>query len=244
MDAKLVGGSAWNVPVKGALVNIDEADVHAVLRSTGSLIKTLAIGGGIIIAAGLLSKIFSNSYGGGNGGYVPHIPRSSSLNGIECSLGGVTKIEFLRDNFYGVVLNEKIDFSLRGGNDVLNVPLDHINKIISYPHKKLLRITTVDGSEYLNASIKTNEIKLVTSVGIQSLPLLVKNTLPPITFLGFKLRPEVKVIRNREYIIRGVNYLEVKSIKKRLNWALSNNKKDIIDKIGTDVFSKYFTQDF
>lgn len=239
MDTKIIGGKIGRLPIYGAVTDLKTEEFEKVFHATGSLIKKLAIAGGIALGLALLLNRESDNSGVVVDKPDPSIPFSSSM----VSYHGP------RRNFHGFVLNEDIKFTCEG--DEIVVPINLLKSF--YFNSKMglyslegppgvIRIEMIDGGTYElprpefyeEKSQKDNltKLKFITMAGLQTISF---DNIKAISDDGLTCYQD-----HFELKIFAMQRRDVIKFRQNLKKALSYNLNNIIQALGKEIFEKYF----
>jgi len=172
-DVKALIGSAWGVPVRGAIVNLTSADVNSILLAASGLAKALFLLGGGAIALALAAV-----------GTFAHLPPKrdelpwGTLAKVETWFGCTPGLFGDSRRFQGVCLTKEIRFT--SDNHILTVPVDYIKDYHSSPEghgfsrKRTsirLDLTLFDESKYTGILLSPTAFEFLTLLGKQTVPL-------------------------------------------------------------------------
>ena len=174
-DIKALMGSAWGVPVRGAIVNLTSADVNSILSAASGLAKGLfLIGGGAIALALAAVGLFALLPPKRDELPWGTLAKVETWSGWNPGLFGGRK--FTR-RFQGVCLTKEIRFS--SDNHIFTVPVDYIKDYHSSAevHGVFRKRTSIsldlelfDGSEYTGTLLSPTAFEFLTPLGKQSVP--------------------------------------------------------------------------
>jgi len=235
VDGKLVHGSALGIPVRGAIIDFNDADAATAINAASGLVKTLFTVGAIALAisaiAGPLSepsKAISSKDDKEDDKQQNH--RSSIASMCRVKTIGTLDCSFNRD-FNGVLIEDTIEILVDGNR--IPVQSAHIQKIVNpaymispmrwlYKNRDMngkrernLNMILVDGSRYSNFS-SDKEYRFISLSGIQT----------------------IKTEDIAE--IKGYTPQDLKQFKEKMAYALDNNLDAIVKAVGKDTFDKYF----
>jgi hypothetical protein len=153
MDATFAGGSAWGVPVAGAIVTVTAADVAAVLSAASGLaVATLSVGA-LGLGLGLV------------GTYLSRNIRDDAL-----PLNVLSRIHTDARDFRGVC--SSTEFNIRSDGNKLSIPIQYVHRI-RYHNGFISNSETVvelmDGSRY--RIDQSEPLEFLTLIGVQRVPL-------------------------------------------------------------------------
>ncbi len=239
MDAKFVRGSFADVPIRGAVVDINSADTTALVTATTRLAKTLFIGAGVAVGVGvgmaLLAALLSSR------------EELTEVNDEECKeptlpLGSgpvYIKVGHTR-SFWGIILDDKLEFVC--DEQFLKVPFEHVRQLNNRHRRRgkggdVMGVTLIEGSRYPRVGIQTPTVMRVATLGgIQNIPLVPKR-IPTNGFLDDLLtfQPQLPSMQFRPPKIQ-----DLEALREQLTYALSNNKAAIEKLLGPNVLQEFF----
>lgn len=157
MEAKILRGKAFGVPLGGTMVSMDSADITTLLSAASGLAKSLFsfAGKGLLLAMGL-------------GGLYLALRSNKEEEGMRLDI--MSKVETSSRSFYGICINEELIITCAG--EKLTIPTEYIKKII-YPDSRYgtLYVNLFDGSVYkLDFNRKgTSSLDFLTIIGKQNI---------------------------------------------------------------------------
>jgi hypothetical protein len=174
-DVKALIGSAWGVPVRGAIVNLTSADVNSILSAASGLAKGLfLLGGGAIALALAAVGLFALLPPKREALPWGTLAKIETWSGWNPGLFGGRK--FTR-RFQGVCLTKEIRFS--SDNHVFTVPVDYIEDYHSSTeaHGFFKKRTSIrldlelfDKSKYVGTLLSPTAFEFLTPLGKQTVP--------------------------------------------------------------------------
>jgi len=147
MDAKIVRGNAFGVPVNGSIVSLNNSDVANIVTAASGLAKTLFfVAGGVALATGLAGS---------------YLPLKSNKEHKGMRLDVMSKVVTSKRIVFGSCIDENIKVNC--DNEDLEIPIGYIKYIGRREHS--IGVLLFDGSVYQIS----NEPKLnfLTVVGKQ-----------------------------------------------------------------------------
>jgi len=148
-DVKALVGSAWNVPVRGAFVNLTSADVNSVLGAASGLAKGLfLVGAGLALAAVGLFALLR--------------PKREDL-----PWDTLADVNTGSRHFRGVCLTKEI--KLNCDSHIFTIPVDYITDYDkNFFNNSWTSLTLVDESKYNGVILSPTAFEFLTPLGKQS----------------------------------------------------------------------------
>jgi hypothetical protein len=211
MDAKIIGGKAFGIPAGGTIINLNSADITAILSSAAGLAKSLFsfAGKGLLLSAGLVGL---------------YLALSSNKEYKGMRLGVMSKIDTGSRKFYGICVDEML--TAYCGGEKLLIPTEYINYIARktfFFRDSELEIVLFDGSIYKWTGGGETSLSFLTTVGKQSITMG-----QHYSNLGSYGCISGGTVQERDSLITGLNnFLEEKD-------------ESIVNLMGKEKFEKFF----
>lgn len=244
MDAKGIIGTVGSLPVKGAMINLNNADVEAIVGGTSAILKTVAMGGGVMLAAGILAALIENA----------RLREKSRI-----SIGALAEIKTEKKDFFGLCLDPYITFQCEGQEH--KVELDLVSKIEMKDHDlpafnffarrkghvSAYEIKMVDGSIYKEAILNTAHLNFLSVAGRQKIAMPSRVVRYEERLRGLLRDKRIVLVdtlpgeKIYEYTsMKGVVWEDVDSLRERLKFTMERDRQAVIKTVGEDLINRYF----
>jgi hypothetical protein len=212
MEVNALAGSAWGVPVRGAVVSLADADVSSILTASAGLAKGLFFAGSALAVAAV--SLFAKLQ-----------PKVDAL-----SWGTLAKVQTWDDyqrhytrQFRGVCLTREIRIISASHN--FDIPVEYIKDyhplvrtegFFSSRTKVYVSVTLFDGSSYNGVLLGPDQFEFLTPLGKQFVPVSVNHS------------------------ISGCTVTEAKLLRTNMETFLKNEARTAESLLGAEQFQRFF----
>jgi hypothetical protein len=251
MKAQVVRGNVAGIPYGNTVVNIDSADVTALLGAATGLVKVVAgaaiVGAGIAAGIGFVGALLSAIQPALNtsnklakpAGPDPELPLGSAPCWIETE----------SSKFWGIILNQDLALSTDGGP--LLIPFWKIYKIKNEitgfwgGHEERISVKLVDGSSHEGIYDKNTgagggawpdmfSIRVAALGGVQEIPLKTEKTAK---FLWWQWPAEKHLLPVK---FSPPRMTDVTTLRDNLKYVLKHQGRHVTHIIGPNVLQTFF----
>lgn len=231
MKATAAFGKIGNFPVRGAVVNIESADIAPLVNAGVSAVKFLVAAGAITAGIAIVAAISQ----------ARTIEEDSRI-----PLGSLAWVRTPGKSFIGVCLDTTFNFT--HDEQPFSVELARLRHIATGGSPRQYNVELIDGSKYYDIIPTTKYFSFFSVAGAQHVFLHYKRNwrrlplsvmFPPL-FLVTIASGYYKKQALLPLTICGVTPRDIDDLKRRLRYAIENTRESVIAAIGEDVFSHFF----